>query len=273
MQSNLPKVIVRFYPNEKTALTAFSIGEIESLVGLSDPKLVANQPQVKVSGRESYNRVVAVMYNTKDAALSSRSLRQALGYSISKIADENEAKTPIPPFSWAFNKDVKSYINNSESAKAALGRAKASSGSEMLKKEIILTATPQFENLGKQIVASWQNLGLKAILRVESGVPQNFQALLIAQSLPDDPDQYSIWHSTQVQTNLTKYDSKRVDKDLEDGRKLLKEEERIPKYQSFQREILEDAPATFLYFPKFNVAYLSKVEKELNQVLPLQLPK
>src|SRR3989344_5992022 len=29
---NMPKVTLRFYPNEKTALTAFSLGEVESLL-------------------------------------------------------------------------------------------------------------------------------------------------------------------------------------------------------------------------------------------------
>ena len=83
------------------------------------------------------------------------------------------------------------------------------------------------------------------------------------------PDQYYLWHATQTKTNLTKYDSKRVDKDLEDGRKTVKEEDRKVKYFDFQKTILEDAPAAFLYFPKYNILYLKKSEPLLNKILTL----
>ena len=110
------------------------------------------------------------------------------------------------------------------------------------------------------------------LTRIESGIPQNFQVLLITHSIPIDPDQYFLWHSTQTRTNLTGYSFARVDKDLEDGRKIINEAERKEKYLDFQKELLEDAPATFLYFPKYNVLYLKKAEDMLNKILPLQLP-
>jgi len=115
-------------------------------------------------------------------------------------------------------------------------------------------------------------LGVNAVLRVESGIPQKFQALLITQEIPADPDQYFLWHESQKETNLTKYQQKRIDKDLEDarGKDGLKEDFRKEKYFDFQKVLLEDAPATFIYFPKYNVFYLSKAENKLNQILPLQ---
>ena len=118
----------------------------------------------------------------------------------------------------------------------------------------------------------WQELGLNAKLRVESGIPQNFQALLITQIIPQDPDQYQLWHSTQTLTNLSKYSSPRADKDLEDGRKTASEEERKEKYMDFQKVLMEDAPATFLYYPKYNIIYLKKIEGLLSKILPIQLP-
>ncbi|EKD90004.1 MAG: Extracellular solute-binding protein, family 5 [uncultured bacterium] len=137
---------------------------------------------------------------------------------------------------------------------------------DKLASEIILTATPNLEEVGKEIIGSWKKLGFDAKLRVESGIPQNFQALLITQSIPIDPDQYFLWHGTQTKTNLTRYNSKRVDKDLEDGRKIVTEEERKEKYFDFQKTLLEDTPATFLYFPKYNIVYLKKVEPLLEKI-------
>ncbi len=271
---DLPNLNVRFYPNEKTALTAYDLGEIQALFGVGEQQLNKIQdPRSTVFKTTEHSKIVTILYNTKDPLLSNRSFRQALGYSAPEIKDEETAKTSIPPFSWGYNDQVNDYLTNLDSAKAALKRAKAASTPEILDKDLVLTTLPQYESLGNQIITAWKDLGIKAVLRIESGIPQNFQALLITQSIPLDPDQYSLWHSTQTKTNITGYDSKRVDKDLEDGRKALKEEDRKQSYLDFQKALLEDSPATFLYFPKYNVIYLKKVQANLNKVLPLQLPK
>jgi peptide/nickel transport system substrate-binding protein len=66
---------------------------------------------------------------------------------------------------------------------------------------------------------------------------------------PEDPDQYSIWHSTQKATNITHYENPRIDKLLEDGRSQINTEERKKTYLDFQRFLVEDAPAAFLFYP------------------------
>ena len=272
-EGSYSKLIVRFYPNEKTAHLAFEIGEVQALLGVNDTTFISGNKVTTLKQITNFTKIVSLLYNTKDPLLSNRSLRQALGYSAPSIKDDVEAKTSISPSSWAYSSEVNDYLSNETQAKAALIRSKSFSSDEIFKKDIILTASPQLENVGKQIVAAWQDLGVRAVLRVEGGIPQNFQVALLTQSIPSDPDQYSLWHSTQTKTNLTKYSSARVDKDLEDGRKLIKEEDRKAKYGDFQRALLEDSPATFLYFPKFNVIYFKKTEGLLNQILPLQLPK
>ena len=148
-------------------------------------------------------------------------------------------------------------------------RAKAQIPEDKLHAEIILTSTPNLEDVGKEIILAWRSLGFDAKLRVESGVPQNFQTLLITQSIPVDPDQYFLWHATATKTNIAKVDVKRIDKDLEDGRKIINEDDRKIKYFDFQKALLEEAPAIFLYFPKYNIVYLKKSENLLNKVLSL----
>lgn len=271
MQSNLPPLFIRFYPNEKTALIAFELGEIQAFMGISEIQEFKNLSKVGIKKQTSFSKIVTILYNTKDPILSLRSLRQALSFSAPEIENEEIAKTPFSVNSWVYNEEnIKDYLANKEEAALALSRAKSNS-SEILKKEIILTTTPQLESIGKKTVDAWQTLGLNAKLRIESGIPQNFQALLITQAIPEDPDQYHLWHSTQTQTNLSKYSSPRVDKDLEDGRKAATEEERKIKYLDFQKALLEDAPAVFLYFPKYNIIYLKKIEGLLNKVFPLQI--
>ena len=269
LDSALPAITIRFYPNEKVAQTGFNLGEIQALFGFSNAKAFSDNPKALLKQSTDYSKIVSILFNTQDSVLKNRSFRQALSFAAPDIENEEIANNPYPPMLWAYNPDSKKYLSNSEEAKSAMGRAKASVSEDHLKQELILTATPNLEEVGKSVIKIWRELGLNAKIRIESGIAQNFQALLITQSIPSDPDQYVLWHATQEKTNLTKYDSKRADKDLEDGRKAVTEDERKDKYYDFQKTLLEDAPAIFLYFPKYNIAYLKKVEPNLEKVLEL----
>lgn len=269
---NLPTIFIRFYPQEKIAVTGFSLGEVSSLFGISDLKIVPENPQLKFDQKTDYTKIVTLIYNVKGSILGNRSLRQALSFITPKIENQELADNPYPPFWWAYNPDSKKYLDNIEDAEAALKRAKTSIPEDKMKGELILISTPTLEEVGKKIIEAWKKLGLDVKIRVESGIPQNFQALLITQSIPPDPDQYLLWHTSAAEkTNLSRYSFARVDKDLEDGRKAASEEARKAKYFDFQKALLEDAPATFLYFPKYNIIYLKKTEALLQKVLNLQL--
>lgn len=263
----LPIIIIHFYPDEKTARTAFELGEIDSLIGVSDISSFKNTPNVILKQIPIFNKIVAIFYDTKDNILSDKNFRRALGFSAPEIKGEERAKTSIPSFSWAFNDTVKDYLGDIEMAKSYFDKVEKGKDDTL-----ILTTTPVFSALGEAIIKSWKELGVNAVLRIESGIPQNFQALLIQEPIPLDPDQYAIWHSTQDNTNISNYSSARIDKDLEDGRKTGDIEVRKEKYADFQRVLLDDAPATFLYFPKLNVIYRKKVEDNINKVLNLQIP-
>lgn len=267
--SKLPVIFIRFYPSEKVAITGFNLGEVQALLGFSNAKTFLDNPKVSLKQKTDYSKIVTILFNTKDTLLSSRSLRQALAYATPAIEGEQLADNPYPVSSWAYNQDSKKYLDNPKEAQAAMDRAKSAIPDDKLIAEVILTAPPNLEEVGNKVVGVWKKLGLNAKLRVESGIAQNFQSLLITQGIPGDPDQYILWHATQVKTNLTKYDSKRADKDLEDGRKAVTEEDRKIKYFDFQKTILEDAPAIFLYFPKYNIAYLKKKEALIEKILQL----
>lgn len=265
-QKNMPNIIIRFYPNEKIAKSALKIGEIQSLLGISEFGGLDKEKTLRGISKPNYQQLVTIYYNTKDPLLSDENLRIALSFQAPSISDEVEAKTSIPPTSWAFNAEVRDYLDNNEQAKISLKKVGKLD-------RITLTATSSLKNVGEKVVEAWKKLGIDAVLRVESGIPQNFQALLIAQNIPLDPDQYSLWHSTQTQTNLTKYSSPRVDKDLEDGRKSADMEIRKLKYKDLQKVLLDHAPATFLYFPKYNIVYRKKIEVMLTKVIKIQLPQ
>ena len=259
---------IRFYPDERTAKTAFELGEVESLIGFPDAVSLQGQPSVEFKRITGFNKLTAIFYNTKDPVLSDKNMRRALSAATPVIDGEEKAKTPVPSLSWAFNSDVKDLLGDHESAKSYLDKVQSGGDST-----ITLTTVPSLAFLGEKIVRSWKENGIQAVLRVESGIPQNFQALLLSESIPSDPDQYALWHSTQTNTNLSKYSSPRVDKDLEDGRKTGDLEKRKESYLDFQKVLIDDSPATFLYFPKTQVVYRKKVENNLSKILTLQFPQ
>jgi peptide/nickel transport system substrate-binding protein len=263
--TSLPNVIIRFYPNEKTAKQALKIGEVQSILGINDYRDIVESKTFAVSDATNYERVVAVFYNTKDKVLSDENFRLALSYSAPEIVGENVAVSSIQPKSWAFNPRVKDYLDNMELAKTALG--KVQNGRD---ETITLVTTTSLQSVGERVVEAWKRVGINATLQVESGIPQNFQALLIAQDIPADPDQYSLWHSTQSKTNISQIALPRLDKALEDGRKEVDFEKRKAIYNDFQKVLLDHAPAAFLYFPKTRVVYQAKVKNQLEKVLVFQ---
>jgi peptide/nickel transport system substrate-binding protein len=116
---------------------------------------------------------------------------------------------------------------------------------------IKLSTTPHLLSKAEKISDYWKELSIETSVSVTSTVPTEYQAFLAIVDIPKDPDQYALWHSTQVETNISKYENPRIDKLLEDGRLELDLEERRKIYLDFQRFLIEDSPATFLFHPVY----------------------
>lgn len=258
-------ITIRFYPNEKIAKTALRLGEVQSLLGLADTGSVLSDKTFKLYSKTNFSRIVTIFYNTADPILSDENFRLGLSYAAPSIPNEIEAKTSLSINSWAFNPAVKDFLDNPEQAKIYLDKVKNGRDST-----ITLTATSSLKDVGEKVVAAWGKAGVKAVLRTESGVPQDFQALLITQNIPDDPDQYALWHKLGS-INISKYHHDRIDKDLEDGRKTIDAKQRKNLYFDFQKSLLDHAPAAFLYFPSFKTVYLRKIDEDINKLLEVQL--
>lgn len=259
-----PDISVRFYPDEKTAKTAFSIGEIDSIYGISSADDFQEFPLTGFEYLPDHSQIVAIFYNLKDPTMGDKNMRHSLNCALPVITEEEQAKTSLPESSWVFNKDVKVCVDDPTSAKSYLGKVTTGKNST-----VILTTTPNLASLANEVVASWKKVGISAQVQVESGQPQDFQALLISEPIPTDPDQYSLWHSTQIKTNISHYSFARMDKDLEDGRKSGDLNVRKENYADMQKTLAEDVPASFLYFPKTVIVTRLRVKDELDQILKM----
>ena len=239
--------IIKFYPTEERAKLGFKLGEIDILESIFNPEPFNEWGVVEVEKEVGNSRYVAVFFNTQDKLLGEKSFRQALAYAVKKDGfDGPRAISPISPNSWAFNPQVKPYSYDSARAQELIDDL-----ADELKKNLTvnIVTTPALLSVAESVAKDWAEVGVTGNVQVSSGVPSEYQALLAIFDIPEDPDQYSIWHSTQTSTNITRYQNPRIDKLLEDGRVELNLEERKKIYLDFQRFLVEDSPATFLYHP------------------------
>ena len=258
---NLPRVEIKFYPTETQVVNALKIGEIKN-TSVSFAQELENWPNLEIEKIPDDANIITVFFNTQDSQLSSKEFRQALIYAINKLEfDGTLSLGPISPDNWAYNGTVKKYDYNPGKAKELLSKAKVD-------KPIALSTSPNLESIARMIKKDWEAIGVETQITTEKTMPKNFQALLAINKLSPDPDQYALWHSTQTKTNITGYKDVKIDKLLEDARSEKDEEKRKELYFDFQKYLVEDAPAAFLYHPyKYKVSY--KNIKPLIQKLPL----
>lgn len=243
------KKIFRFYPTETATKLAFKLGEVDKIINMFDSSPFSSWEQAEVQTHSNENQVVTLFFNTKDSLLSDKTARQALIYSIDKNIDGSvRAVSPISPNSWAYNSQVKDYTYDKGRAEEIIEELPE----ELLDKlPIKLVTVPHLLTLAEHIESKWEEVGIETIVQVSSIIPSEFQVFLAVFDIPKDPDQYFVWHSTQIGTNISGYSDQRVDKLLEDGRSEIDIEARRKIYLDFQRFLLEDAPAAFLSHPTY----------------------
>lgn len=233
------RLTYKFYPSEDRLILGFKLGEIDKIKALQDISEFNDWKTVKIEDEVGYYNFVGIFFNTENEKLAEKAVRQALNYAINKKELGERAIGPISPFSWSYNPQVKPYLQDLEKTKEAKDIT------------IKLSTLPNLLKTAEKIATDWRNAGVTVEIEVVTSVPQDYEAFLATVDIPKDPDQYSLWHSTQTGTNISRFKNARIDKLLEDGRTELDQETRKKIYLDFQRFLVEDVPAIFLYHPTF----------------------
>lgn len=242
---NLPQKQYQVYTTENQSITAYKRGDIDEIEDITNVESLTDWGTTDIIETPNFNRVIALYFNMNDGLLKEKSFRQGLAHAIPKLSEE-QSNSPISKQSWAYNEDVKQYNYDEAEAKELLSNTELPDSFPGL----TLTTFSQYVDIAQQIANQWTALGIPTTVKVENSVGSDYQILLSAQDLPPDPDQYPFWHSQQEATNITHYANVRVDKLLEDGRRELNQENRKKIYHDFQKYLMEDIPAIFLYYPK-----------------------
>ncbi len=242
-----------FYPTIDALKTAMALGEITKIARVNTVTLqtvdFSKFQNISIKKQVNYGTLVTLFYNTQDPLLSDKKIRNGLTYALPDTFGEGiRTYNPYPPKSKYSNPDTAARRQDLNHASllvsSALEQASASA-----KPKITITSLEKYKTTAETISKAWEKLGFIVTINDADTIPDQFQVFLGEFNVPKDPDQYTLWHSAQA-NNITKLRNLRIDKLLEDGRKTVDDEERIKIYTDFQKYLLDEAPASFLYFPQ-----------------------
>ena len=250
---DLTTIKYKFYGNESDLVTAYKKGEINkmTLTKKSVADTFVNWKNSKIIKTVDHTRLLTLFFNNKEKIFANKDIKDAFAMMINyqALAESGEiARGPIPPTSWAYNSDLKTNTYDIETAtKIVKNEAEATESAQLN-----LLTSYDYYDAADNIAGEIKKTGLKVDINMISYEhPDNFDLLLVFWKVPQDPDQYYFWHSTQTQKggNIGYYQNVKIDKLLEDGRSTINIEERSKFYQEFQKIIEDDPPALFLYYP------------------------
>jgi peptide/nickel transport system substrate-binding protein len=247
--NRFPAIRYTFYPTEEALKIGFVMGEVNRAVGLTNDvfegMMLSSFPKTKLLKTTTRKELVTIFYNTRNSLLSDVKLRNALTYALPDVFPQGE-RTHIPyPKRWIYaNEQLASRRQDIDHSLLLLEAVEL----EDDKKTITMKVLKKYEPAGRLVASEWKKLGFHVKVELVDRVPREFQIYLGDFILPNDPDQYTLWHSTSP-NNITKFKNLRVDKLLEDGRRTVNSKKRVEIYKDFQKYLLEDSPAAFLYFP------------------------
>lgn len=244
-QNDLPKLVYRFYISDHDLRVAYKLGEIDKIEQLDNLGEFASWNNLTSKTSQSFSQQAVLFLNTSKEPLSDKNFRQAVAYLINKEAGKNRSLGPISLTSWAFNPGIKRYEKDLDKAKLLLSKDKIDKN-----KTFVINTFPRLETLANSLKEDFERSGLKAEVKVSQFLPNDYEMFLAVREIPLDPDQYSYWHTGQP-SNISRFSNPRIDKLLEDGRKTNDQEERKKIYYDFQRFLVEESPAVFLYYPSY----------------------
>ncbi len=248
----------QMYPTEQALKTAFVLGEITKASGLYDTSFRNTSfekfKNVKIEKITDKKELVTIFYNNQDSVLSDKKIRQALSNAIQdNFVQGSRNYEPFPGTLWASQEIVNFDQQDIEHARSLLEKADSATSGAKLK--FTIKTLPKYEKTAVIIQKNWKAIGVESDIKVADSLPSSFQIFLGDFKLPQDPDQYTLWHSEQS-NNITRYKNLRIDKLLEDGRQITDYSKRQKIYADFEKYLLDDAPATFLYLPyKYNISH------------------
>lgn len=278
----IDKYVYRIIPDSSTMYMELKAGAID-LMALTPVQYARQTGSESFTSRFNKYRYPSssylyMGYNLRHPLFGDKRIRQAMTAAINK--DElvqgvlfgmgQRAHGPIVPGRWAYNPAVRDIGYDPKRAAELLAEAgwkeKNSDGilvrnGKPFKFTILTNQGNQQRLMTAQIIQQrLRQVGIDVKIRIvewaaflkEFVNKGNFEVVLLAWSISQDPDMYDIWHSSKTnvgELNFVGYKNPEVDRLLIEGRSTFDIEKRKRAYFRIQDILADEQPYTFLYVP------------------------
>lgn len=279
-EARIERLVSRFIPDAASQFLELMADNIDTMTlnPIQYARIFPSRPDLtqKIGlYKELGNSYTYLGFNLKRKPFNDIRVRQAINYAINKqelidgvlLGLGEPVASPYKPGTRWTNPDLSPYPYDPQKALALLKEAgyEDHDGDGILDKdgkplsfEMLTNQNKQREMSAVLIQRRLKEIGIDANIRVLEWASfigrfiktGEFDAVVLGWSLSLDPDQYSIWHSSQQQPgqfNFIGYNNPQVDRLLEQGRMELDIEKRMKIYHEFARILLEDSPIVYLY--------------------------
>ncbi|MDQ6961843.1 MAG: peptide-binding protein [Mariprofundaceae bacterium] len=275
--------IVRVIPDQATQFLELSAGHLD-MMGITPHQqdfIVPRRPKLQ----EDYQifkslgfNYTYMGFNLTHPLFKDKKVRQAITYAINRkeivqgvlLGQGKVIATPYKPGTYWVNQQLKPRSYQPELAKKLLAEAgwKDHDHDGFLDKDgqdfsfTILTNNGNKPRSDTATIIQYRlkKIGIHVKIRLVEWSAfianfinkRKFEAVILGWSMSPEPDQFSIWHSSQMderQFNFLSYQNKVVDEALTQATKTFDLKERKQWYDLMQKEIYQDAPMVFLYAP------------------------
>lgn len=297
---HIDRLVSRFIPDPASQFLELMADNIDvmNLNPIQYARIVPARPQLNkriALYKELGNGYTYLGFNLKHAPFDDVRVRQAINYAIDKqelidgvlLGLGEPIASPYKPGTRWVNPQLKPYAYDVEKAKRLLKEAgfEDHDGDGILDRdgkplsfEIITNQNKEREMSAVLIQRRLKEIGIDVKIRVLEWASflgryiktGDFDVVVLGWSLSLDPDQFSIWHSSQNkpgQFNFINYNNPQVDKLLEQGRHELDPDKRMKIYHEFSRILLEDSPVVYLY-EGYGLPAISKRVRGIDNTLP-----
>ena len=293
-QPYLDHLILRTYPvsDPQTAIRAVLAGAADLVGGLEPPEVLALQGRTDLNIQEVRTFTNAfVTFNSEGVGkqfFSDVKVRLALTQAVDRQRLVNEVlagrgdndPTPIPTGDWAYSASAaSSHPYDPIAAAKALdaagwvllpGAKLRSKAGQSFRFDLVVARPFPTNEVAAGVARQLLEIGIEADVKPVSAsdlvqkylLGRNYLAALVAIDVGSDPDQYTLWHSG-LDTSTLNFAFTRgwglIDKDLEDGRAAADQASRLAAYLDFQAQMVDAAPAIFLYSSHYDYAISQRV--------------
>ncbi len=278
---------VRFYPSYRDAIAAMNRREIDALSGIP-PESAAEIKVAHELAELAMPRYYAVFMNqSTHPGLKDRSVREALSLAVDRLALIRETLSgkaapvmgPIYPAPRAEGAAAAPSLERANELLDTAGWRKTPDGIRAkiidrapveLALKLTVPDVPFLVRAAELLRDQWTALGVTVTILAQDPAQlaedairtRNYELILFGNILKGNPDVYSFWHSSErffPGANLALYSSKKADELLEAIRRDPDAVSRNEKAAALDELIQSDAPAIFLFSPR----YLYALPKDL----------